>query len=446
MNHKFLSQKKNLPFRVDRFPFFYGWLILLAGTIGILMSIPGQTVGVSVFTDYLIEALDMERTSLSLAYLLGTLASGLVITRAGKLYDRYGARVMAMVSGFMLGFMLFSLAHIDRLLDQFFQFFPLVGVRIFTIVFLVIGFFGIRFFGQGILTMVSRNMVMKWFQKRRGLANGIMGVFVSFGFSYSPRLLNDLIEMMNWRQVWIVLGLIIGIIFVVFAFLLFRDNPEACGCLPDGLRTDPSKKNEKDLPKQKDYTLKEATRTYRFWVFNLNLALNALFVTAITFHIVSIFGEAGMDRDTAVSIFLPASVIAVTFNFFFGWLSDYIPLKYLLLLNQLGIIISAYALITLGSSTVPYYLLIIGNGIGSGMFSVLSSVTWPRFFGTRHLGAISGYSMSWIVIGSAIGPYLYSLSLKFSGSYSVGAIVCLAMAFSIFILGFKADNIVEKNE
>ena len=85
------------PFPVSKFPFFYGWVILAAGIIGVLMSIPGQTMGVSVFTESLLSDLEINRNNLSLAYLVGTMGSGLIITRAGKLYDRYGARIMAFI-------------------------------------------------------------------------------------------------------------------------------------------------------------------------------------------------------------------------------------------------------------------------------------------------------------------------------------------------------------
>ena len=101
-----MKQNCNKPFQVSKFPFFYGWVILAAGTIGILMSIPGQTMGVAVFTESLLSDLQINRNSLSLAYLVGTLGSGLIITRAGKLYDKYGARVMAFIAGVMLGLML----------------------------------------------------------------------------------------------------------------------------------------------------------------------------------------------------------------------------------------------------------------------------------------------------------------------------------------------------
>ena len=112
-----MNRHCNKPFSPSRLPFFYGWVILVAGTIGILMSIPGQTMGVSVFTDNLIDDLGISRNSLSLAYLFGTLVSGLMITRAGKLYDKHGARVMAFIAGVMLGTMLVFLTRIDRLVD-----------------------------------------------------------------------------------------------------------------------------------------------------------------------------------------------------------------------------------------------------------------------------------------------------------------------------------------
>ncbi len=78
----------NKPFPPSKIPFFYGWVILAAGVIGILMSIPGQTMGVSVFTENLLSDLQINRNNLSLAYLVGTLTSGLLITKAGKCKSR----------------------------------------------------------------------------------------------------------------------------------------------------------------------------------------------------------------------------------------------------------------------------------------------------------------------------------------------------------------------
>lgn len=43
--------RPDVPFAPRRAPFFYGWVVVVASTIGVVMSIPGQTMGVSVFTD-----------------------------------------------------------------------------------------------------------------------------------------------------------------------------------------------------------------------------------------------------------------------------------------------------------------------------------------------------------------------------------------------------------
>ncbi len=439
-----LKIPSNIPFGIDRSPFFYGWIILFAGIVGVLMSVPGQTMGVSVFTDHLIKDLNVTRVQLSLAYLIGTATSGLIITYAGILYDRMGARVIAIGAGVMIGAMLIYLTNIDNISVFLVRLFNLTDAENVMIPLLVFGFFGIRFFGQGVLTMTSRNMVMKWFDKRRGFANAILGAFTSLGFSISPAILQGLIDTNGWRDAWISLAVLAGIIFTVFAFFVFRDNPEDAGLIPDG-KIIKQKKTKLKTTSERDYTLREAIRTYSFWIFNLNLTMFALYFTAMTFHVESVFRYAGYSNDVAVSIFPPASIIALIFTFVGSWLSDYTRLKYFLLLNLFGMMISFTGFIYLKESFgIP--LLIIGNGISNGMFGILISITWPRFFGTKHLGSISGFVMSCTVIGSAIGPFLLSLSEKYTKNYNGSIILLAAITTVLFILAFKANNVNDRQK
>ncbi len=429
-----------VPFNPRRSPVFYGWVILFAGIVGIIMSIPGQTMGVSVFTDHLIEDLSVSRVSLSTAYLLGTAASGFIITYAGALYDRMGARIIAIFSGFFLGMMLIYLTRLDIIARSVENILPGADPAVIIFVLLVVGFFGIRFFGQGVLTMTSRNMVMKWFDQRRGFANSFVGVFTAFGFSYSPRIIQRMIDQSGWRNTWIYLALVCGIVFVVFAFIFFRDNPEDAGLIPDGRKRKViSGKRFKSTP-DKNYTLREAVRTFSFWIFNLTLTMNALYITAYTFHVVSVFEHYGFDSDTAVSIFLPTAVVAVIFTFTGSWLSDYMRLKFLLSFNTFGLLLSMLGMLLLGSA-YGISLIIAGNGISNGMFGILMSITWPRFFGTGHLGKISGFAMSWTVIGSALGPFIFSLSNRMTQSYNYAVMVLGLLTFALFMLSFKADNV-----
>ena len=55
------------PFAPSRCPVFYGWVIVFAATLGAIFSIPGQTMGFSVFTDVLMAELGLSRVELSLA-------------------------------------------------------------------------------------------------------------------------------------------------------------------------------------------------------------------------------------------------------------------------------------------------------------------------------------------------------------------------------------------
>lgn len=424
-------------------PFFYGWVILVAGTIGMLMSVPGQTVGVSAFTEDLLLDLNVDRDNLSLAYLVGTVFSGLMITRAGKLYDKIGARRMAFIAGVLLGGMLLYLTRVD-ILAELFQQLSWISPVVATFILLSFGFWGIRFFGQGMLTMVSRNMVMKWFDKRRGMANAVLGIFTAFGFSLAPQVLSRIIEQLEWKGAWVALAILTGLLFTIFVLIIFRDNPESCGLKPDG-RMRSGKKRRKRPPSlpEKDFTLKQARKTLPFWVFTLSLSLAALFVTGITFHVVSIFDTGGMDESIALGIFLPTSLVAVSLQFIFSYLSDFIRLKYILMLFVAGMLVSSVALVIFAGSSFAYYLLIAGNGIVWGLYAVLIGVTWPRFYGLKHLGAISGYSLSWTVIGSALGPYFFSLSIKYTGNYAMAGLLCVVLSVALFVLALKADNPAE---
>jgi cyanate permease len=147
-----------------------------------------------------------------------------------------------------------------------------------------------------------------------------------------------------------------------------------------------------------------------------------------------------MTKEMGLGIFVPTSVIAVLVQFGSSYASDYMKLKYLLILFALGMLITTIGLISLGEINMAYWLVIIGNGIVWGQYSVLIGVTWPRFYGLKNLGAISGSSLSFTVIGSALGPYMFSLSVEMTGSYDLVGWICLAIALLLFTLAFKADN------
>ena len=408
------------PFDVRRLPFFYGWAIWLLSTLGFLMSVPGQTMGMAVFTEAFMDAFGLTRTELSTAYFFGTMGSSLFLTRAGRWYDRHQARTMMAGASVVLGGVLLFISAIDVLVAGVGA--STGGMLAFGLI--LLGYFGVRFSGQGVLTSASRNVLLVWFERRRGLVSGVRGVFVSLGFSVAPLLLAMLIDATGWRGALWALAAVVGGGFALACLVAVRDTPESCGLFPDGVSAE---QHAASPPLTvASVTLEQARRSPVFWIYAAALSMHALFGTAVTFHIVDIFDQAGRSREEAFFYFVPQAVVSTSVNLVASTLADRMPLKPLLLIMLCGFVTGAFGLANLEADW-GYALLIAGFGCGGGLWGVLSNLAFVRNFGRVHLGAISGLSTSLTVFASAVGPVLFSVGVDLLGSY-VGAVwLCLGL-------------------
>lgn len=408
----------DFPSSPRRWPFFYGWIIVAIATLGIVFSIPGQTMGFSVFTDILIEQLELGRVELSTAYCVGTVLSGLTLPWLGRMFDQFGARKMVVGSAVATGLVLFFLSGAHRIVDVLAGWAPGIDPAWFAFPVITLGFYLIRASAQGVLTMTCRNAIGKWFDYHRGLALAISGTVTAFAFSIAPKFLNLLIEQLQWWGAWIALGIGSITIMAVLGWIFVRDNPEECGLTMDGTESDhPRPTAHADSLTHRDYTRPEALATGAFWMFNLSFAFFALFSTAFTFHIISLGAEFGRGDDEILNYFIPMSLLGVGANLFCGWVSSKTRLKYLLVGMNAAALAGVAGTLTLDTAwgATAY---VVGNGLCSGCFTALTGIVWPRFFGRRHLGAISGVGMSTMVIASGIGPLVFSLSLALAESYA----------------------------
>lgn len=399
------------------------------------MSAPGQTIGVSAFTDSLLDALAISRDRLSLAYMVGTMMSAVMLTRAGKFFDKYGAVRTGIFASIGLGVALIYMSQIDKLTQA-------IGshkmISFFGVFF---GFIFIRFFGQGVLTLTSRTMVVKWFDEKRGLAVGILSVVTAYGFSMAPVVFDYLIQNGSWSTAWIKIGLTAGLLFPLVILLFFKDGPEKYGLQPDGVtKSDVGSQKKTRFPVYKEFTLNEARKTLSLWVFSLLPAMFGLIVTAFSFHVVSIFAESGFSRSEAINIFQPIAAVAIVATLFFSWLSDYIKLKYLALMFAVTCMLSIFGIYNLSTTGINYWILIFGFGCSSGIHALIITVFLPRFYGKKYLGAITGQAMTVIVFASALGPIMFSLCLSKTGSYALACWVCAIVLIALFLAATFTNN------
>ena len=424
------------PFAPSRCPVFYGWVIVFAATLGAIFSIPGQTMGFSVFTDLLMEELGLSRVELSFAYCIGTVGSGLTLPWLGKVLDRLGERKMAVASVIAIGLILFYLSQTGPLSRGLGKILP-ASIASFLVIGL--GFYMIRAAAQGVLSMTCRNAIGKWFDYQRGLALAISGVLVSFTYSLAPRGLDWLIQRHGHDGAWMLMGAVTLAVMAPLAWLLFRDQPEDDGLKMDNGKIAAKPHNNPDMQIHREFTRDEAVRDYSFWVFNFTFSFYGLFATAFTFHILSLGQEFQFDRERILSLFVPIAAVSVTTNLIFGAINTRLRIKILLIIMNLGCLAAVLGMLMLNQpGGIPAY--VIGNGIASGGFVCLTGIVFPRFYGRKHLGAISGVNMSSMVIGSGLGPLLFGACHHFTGSYRLILIASIFIPTALALLSLRADN------
>lgn len=285
--------------------------------------------------------------------------------------------------------------------------------------------------------MSSRNMIMMWFDKNRGKVNSISSIAISLGFSSSPIFINYLIDANGWEMSWRILALCL----LIFSFLVlqfYRNKPEDFGMLPDGFKSDIKKKSI-NKSTEININLKQAKKTRAFWMFGTALAFSSFLITGFTFHVISIFESNAFTREEAISVFLPISLIAITVSTIANILSDYIAHKIYLYLMIFSGILATYGLLILENS-IGIYFLIAGLGMYSGLFAVVNAVTWPRYYGRKFLGEITGKVASFLVIASAVAPSLFSYCFTTFGDYKFISYLLLPFLIFMFFAAFKVQN------
>ena len=419
-----------------QFPFYYGWFLLPVAIIGVLMSLPGQTAGFSAFTEPLLAVSHISRTKLSLAYMFGTMGCALLLPLMGTFVDKYGSRKMMPIACVLLSLTLVFLSQVDSIVTGMSEIFNLSSNQGLFFICFVVGIFGLRFLGQGMLPLCSNTMIGKWFEKSRGKAVAVMSVVNSLAFASAPVVLNKLVAGMGWKGAWIFLAVIVGGVMSFIAWLFYRDTPESCGLHLENEAPQKNENGETLVAEITGMTRGAAIRTLDFWLLSMCTALYGLVMTGFTFHIEAVGAEAGIPVIKAVSIFLPITLITTPLSFFASWMSHHIRAKFYILCMCAGEIIAFISIFFLDTPW-GYAGSIIGLGIAGGLMGPIITTVVPKVFGRLHLGAISGLLNSIIVLASAIGPIFLSFVKDLTGRLSLAILYAAAVPFIILALSFK---------
>ena len=405
---------------VNESPVYYGWVILIAGTIGLILTSPGQTYTVSIFIDHMISELQIDRSTISILYGIGTLFASFTLTLFGWLIDKHGPRIMVVVIALIFGLACIFMGFVQN------------------IWMLGIGFFAIRMMGQGSLGIVSQNVINRWWVRRRGSLLGISGLLLAiFGVGAFPNLAHELIDAHGWRTAYMVLGLGLMAIMIPIGWFFFRNKPEDFGLFPDGMVSPPDDDNISDELVEITWTYAEAIRTPVFWVAAAGFMSVGMFATALTFHLVDIFAVKGWSAEIAARAYVPLAAVSAIVTLIGGISVDRLRVKFLV---ALALAFQAIALWVSLLLTSAQEVILFGITLGAtfGLSHLSGGVLWARYFGREHLGQITGTVATITVTGTALGPVLFGVAKDIFGNYEVVLILSgfIPLALGIAILFF----------
>lgn len=380
---------------IERSPLPYAWVVLASAVVTTMATVPGQTVGVSVFLDPILADLDVARSTVSLLYTVGTLAGSLALPFIGRFIDARGPRLAV---GLIAGGFALACAF-------------MAGVS--GLAMLAVGFVLIRGLGQGALSLVSVHVVNLWFVRRRGLAVGLTGLGMAIATAIVPGPLAALIEAVGWRGAYAALAVAVAAIALPLGVTFFRGHPEAFGQRPDGHRAGVAR--DVAPVRESNLTLAEARRTGAFWLITAGDVAVSAFGTGLVFHHFDILAQSGVERAAAAAVFVPLGLVTAAGNIGAGALLDRVAPRFVLVAT-LAFLAGA---LVLAGWLPPGTLLVYGTliGLAQGMKSAISGSIFAAYFGRRHIGAIKGFATTISVAGTAIGPLAFAVGRDLSGSY-----------------------------
>ncbi|MFC1872291.1 MFS transporter [Chloroflexota bacterium] len=385
-------------------PFFYGYVIVAAGFL-IQAAGVGTMVSFGVFFKPLLNEFGWSRATLSGVQAIALFFGGFLGIIIGRLNDRFGPRLMMIVTGSIFGLAIYLMSDISNVWQLYLVYGLLLGL------------------GRSAIDVIPMSSAARWFVRRRGIMTGAMRMGTGMGQMIIPLAVSVYIASHGWRDTYAVLGLCLVVLFIAAGSLLRRD-PLKMGLLPDGdtsLPADGINQNESG------FSMKAAIRTWQFWTVSF-VIFGALFgLVAGLAHIVPHTTDIGIEPVVAASILSTIGGVSIVGRFLTGISIDRFGSRFSVV-GCLLFLIAGLVWLQSAEQILDFYLFGIVFGIALGGIYTCISPMVAEYFGLRTHGELFGIVAFLGAAGGSIGSLMTGYIFDVTANYSLAFWICTAVA------------------
>ena len=425
-----------------RLPFYYGWVVLGAAGSSMFVRNAAGSLTFAVFVPLIADETGWSRALIGGAAAVGGLLATGASPPVGWAIDRFGARLVLVLSLVVLGMSTIALAWLSAHIAIFYAA-------------LAVG----RIMFSSPLNVGAATVVGRWFVRQRGRATGLLFLSHSGGMAAFPLVATWVSAAYGWQTAWVVLGVMVYVIALAPAALLVAQRPEDVGLLTDGDRPARRASAPASGPasgasigagvgtgtvaaaggspgpasssagsgdgEEVQWTARQAMRTPALWVLAVGTGFLFLLQSGTNVYQADLLRSRGLDLELAqLSIAVNAAGTGLG-SILWGRAVELLRVSHTYALAAL-VMTLGLALFIVADTALLGFLAAGVFGVAVAGILVVPPVAYANFFGRQSLGTIRGVTEPFTSLGQAIGAVSSGLVFHFAGGSYTGAFVAYA--------------------
>jgi MFS family permease len=393
-----------------RKPIYYGWII--AATLAVTQTISWGVLyySFSVFLTSFESDLAFSRTTITGAFSLALLCSGLIALPVGRWIDQHGARSIMTLGSILATALYFALSSVQSL----------------PMLYLVWAGIGVTM--AMTLYEPAFAVVAVWFVRRRTSALALITFVAGLASTIFLPLADWLRQEYGWRTAIMLLALLLGAVTIPLHALVLRRHPRDLGLVADG-EAEAEIEGKPQRPAEHSRTLHAALRDRAFWWMVVAFVLTTFSTIAITVHLIPYLLTRGITPATAAQVAGLIGIMQVigrvTITPLDARLARYLLTALIFALQGLAVL----ALLLPGFGAVLLFVILFGATAGAATLARPALIA--EHYGSKAYGQISGVVATCLTGARALAPVGAGALYVAFGSYIpliVGVVVLAALA------------------